>query len=192
MEVSMISKKDLLKKMQISYGQLYRWKREGLIPYDWFIKQSVSTGQETFFNKEAILKRIQIIIELKDKYQLDEIKEYLSPNLSEKKFRIKDVMLIKAIDPYIAKKYCDKKEVVDLIDVVILYIFSTNQDILNFDDYIHYDFSHVRSENSVFFILDVNDSAILIAPQSIVIDKSIRIKRKIKFEDIISIIAKEI
>ncbi len=63
----MISKKDLLKEMNISYGQLYRWKREGLIPDDWFIKQSVATGQETFFKKELILPRIQSILELKDK-----------------------------------------------------------------------------------------------------------------------------
>ena len=43
----MISKKDLLIQTNISYGQLYRWKREGLIPEEWFIKKSVSTGQET-------------------------------------------------------------------------------------------------------------------------------------------------
>ena len=50
----MISKKDLLKEMNISYGQLYRWKREGLIPDEWFNKQSVSTGQETFFEPSEV------------------------------------------------------------------------------------------------------------------------------------------
>ena len=54
----MISKKELLDKMNISYGQLYRWKREGLIPDEWFIKQSVSTDQETFFDEKLILKPI--------------------------------------------------------------------------------------------------------------------------------------
>ena len=66
----MISKKDLLKKMDISYGQLYRWKREGLIPDEWFIKQSVSTGQETYFKETLIIPRIEKILELKDLYQL--------------------------------------------------------------------------------------------------------------------------
>ena len=36
----LISKKDLLAVMGISYGQLYRWKRQRLIPEEWFIKQS--------------------------------------------------------------------------------------------------------------------------------------------------------
>ena len=44
-----ISKKDLLKTTGISYGQLYRWKREGLIPEEWFVKRSSPTGQETYF-----------------------------------------------------------------------------------------------------------------------------------------------
>ena len=37
---SLISKKSLLEKYSISYGALYRWKRKGLIPEDWFIKKS--------------------------------------------------------------------------------------------------------------------------------------------------------
>ena len=41
----LISKKDLLNDTGISYGQLYRWKREGLIPEEWFIKQPSFTGQ---------------------------------------------------------------------------------------------------------------------------------------------------
>ena len=55
----MISKKDLLKKMNISYGQLYRWKREELIPENWFMKLSVSSGQETFFEEELIIENAQ-------------------------------------------------------------------------------------------------------------------------------------
>jgi len=48
----LISKKELLKQTGISYGQLYRWKREGLIPEEWFIKQPTFTGQETFFSQD--------------------------------------------------------------------------------------------------------------------------------------------
>lgn len=72
-----ISKKDLLKLTGISYGQLYRWKRQGLIPEEWFIKRSSYTGQETYFPKELILARIEKIIELKDQKSLDEIHEIL-------------------------------------------------------------------------------------------------------------------
>lgn len=68
-----ISKKDLLKETGISYGQLYRWKREGLIPEEWFIKRSAFTGQETFFPRDKVLPRIQAILELKESYSLEEM-----------------------------------------------------------------------------------------------------------------------
>ncbi|MGN1095542.1 MAG: DUF4004 family protein, partial [Eubacteriales bacterium] len=32
----LISKKSLLEKYSVSYGALYRWKRKGLIPEEWF------------------------------------------------------------------------------------------------------------------------------------------------------------
>lgn len=80
MHEELISKKDLLTLMNISYGQLYRWKRKNLIPEEWFIKKSVSTGQETFFPKEKIIERINTIIELKDDASLDELAERFSSN----------------------------------------------------------------------------------------------------------------
>ena len=46
-DTKLISKKDLLQRYGISYGALYRWKRKGLIPEDWFIKTATETGQET-------------------------------------------------------------------------------------------------------------------------------------------------
>ena len=70
MSEELISKKDLLELMNISYGQLYRWKRKKLIPEEWFIKKSVVTGQETFFPKDRIIERINKIIELKIKENL--------------------------------------------------------------------------------------------------------------------------
>lgn len=75
-----ISKKELLELTGISYGQLYRWKRERLIPEEWFMKQSSYTGQETFFPREKILERIRFIMEMKDKYSLEEIAELLEVN----------------------------------------------------------------------------------------------------------------
>lgn len=78
MSEELISKKELLEKLQISYGQLYRWKRKKLIPEEWFIKKSVSTGQETFFPKDEIIARINKILELKDDISLDDLANQFS------------------------------------------------------------------------------------------------------------------
>ncbi len=93
----LISKKDLLAETGISYGQLYRWKRERLIPEEWFIKQSSYTGQETFFPKEQIINRIQSIQELKDKYSLEELAKILSPEVADTGFTMEDLQLIDEI-----------------------------------------------------------------------------------------------
>ena len=69
-----ISKKDLLAETGISYGQLYRWKREGLIPEEWFVKKPAFTGQETWFPRERILERVEMILEMKDEESLDGIR----------------------------------------------------------------------------------------------------------------------
>lgn len=79
MEIELISKKDLLDTMGISYGQLYRWKRKNLIPEDWFIRKSTFTGQETFFPKEKILQRIEKIQSMKENLSLDELADMFSP-----------------------------------------------------------------------------------------------------------------
>ncbi len=77
--MNLISKKDLLAMTGISYGQLYRWKRERLIPEEWFIKQPSYTGQETFLPREQILSRIRSILELKDRYSIEEMAKIFSP-----------------------------------------------------------------------------------------------------------------
>lgn len=77
---NLISKKDLLEAANISYGQLYRWKRKNLIPENWFIRKSTFTGQETFFPKEDILLRIEKIKTLKDDLSLDELADMFSPS----------------------------------------------------------------------------------------------------------------
>ena len=73
MEQAMISKKELLQRYGISYGALYRWKRKGLIPEEWFMKKSAVTGQETFFPEELICQRIELIQGHKDDLSLDEL-----------------------------------------------------------------------------------------------------------------------
>jgi DNA-binding transcriptional MerR regulator len=72
-----ISKKDLLAETGISYGQLYRWKREGLIPEEWFVKRAAFTGQETYFPRERILERVGLILEMKDEQSLEDIRRSL-------------------------------------------------------------------------------------------------------------------
>lgn len=74
----LISKKELLQKYDISYGALYRWKRKGLIPDDWFIKKSTVTGQETFFPEKLICQRMELILSMKDDYSLDELSRRFS------------------------------------------------------------------------------------------------------------------
>lgn len=96
--MNLISKKDLLAMTGISYGQLYRWKRERLIPEEWFIKQSAYTGQETFFPREQILSRVKSILELKDLYSLDELAKILSPESTVATINLKDLMEVDEID----------------------------------------------------------------------------------------------
>lgn len=80
METDLISKKDLLVQTGISYGQLYRWKRKGLIPEDWFVRKSTFTGQETFFPREKMLARVEKVLSMKDEdLSLDDIAEAVSP-----------------------------------------------------------------------------------------------------------------
>lgn len=109
-EESLISKRALLEKYDISYGALYRWKRKGLIPEDWFIKRSTTTGQETFFPKELICERVECILSNKEDVLLDELAQKLSGEESsrarivldtvfgEKSFLLQDIRSMKVID----------------------------------------------------------------------------------------------
>ncbi len=74
-----ISKSDLLKKYGISYGSLYRWKRMGLIPEEWFVKMSVPSGQETFFREDVICPRIDEIIWERDHGNLEDLAKRMEP-----------------------------------------------------------------------------------------------------------------
>lgn len=91
-EEELISKKEVLELTGISYGQFYRWKREGLIPESWFIRKSTFTGQETFLPKQKILERIEKIKALKDTKSLEEIAQLLSPELKDRHFEREEVL----------------------------------------------------------------------------------------------------
>lgn len=103
-----ISKKELLSMTGISYGQLYRWKREGLIPEEWFMKQSSFTGQETFLPRELVLERIRFILEKKDDYSLEEIRDMLKTTPDRKELTWDTLISLEEIDAEIAS--LEKKE----------------------------------------------------------------------------------
>ena len=129
--MDLISKKELLQQTGISYGQLYRWKREKLIPEEWFIKQSSYTGQETFFPREQILPRIAAILENKDKYSLTELSRRLSPDAAARVdgralARIEEI----AQDLLPAILYFYPKESYDLFDLALFAAVSRALDTL--------------------------------------------------------------
>jgi len=98
-----MSKKELLSRYAISYGALYRWKRKGLIPEDWFIKKATVTGQETFFPKMLICERVELIMSQKEELSLDGLSRLLGQEekkeavlilntvYGEKRFKISDI-----------------------------------------------------------------------------------------------------
>lgn len=92
MEQELISKKNLLERYSISYGALYRWKRKGLIPEEWFIKKATATGQETFFPKELICERVELIQNQKDDYSLDELSKQFNKEDEKKGVLIIDTV----------------------------------------------------------------------------------------------------
>ncbi len=83
-EENLISKKEVLSQTGISYGQLYRWKRKGLIPEEWFIRRSTFTGQETFFPRDKIIPRIEQIKRMKEEHPLDDLAELITRKVDEK------------------------------------------------------------------------------------------------------------
>ena len=104
----LISKKELLERYGISYGALYRWKRKGLIPEEWFLKKATVTGQETFFPKELICERVELIQSQKDDFSLDELSKQFH---AESETRA--VLTVKTL-------YGDKTFYVDEIQKVLL------------------------------------------------------------------------
>ena len=83
-DANLISKKEVLEEMGISYGQLYRWKRKGLIPEAWFVRRSTFTGQETFFPRDQILERIRRIKDMKSEHALDDLAGLITEQVNAK------------------------------------------------------------------------------------------------------------
>ena len=189
----MISKKDLLKEMNISYGQLYRWKREGLIPDEWFIKQSVSTGQETFFKRSLIIPRIKQILSLKDKYELQQINKLFTENNEEHNYNVREVVMIDEIDPFVLKTYLANRKHLTIIELALVYIFSQYKDLIDINDYLSIDFNDNKITDKNVYICNLSDqNFILIGDDNLIIDSKIKIINIEKLHDVISLIAVKI
>jgi len=122
-----ISKKELLELTQISYGQLYRWKRKGLIPEEWFIRKSSYTGQETFFPRQRVLSRIQKILNMKDDTSLDDLAEAFSPVTESKDIKEEDIITRNIVTTDVWKIYMDFRGETDALgmnDVLSAYILN--------------------------------------------------------------------
>lgn len=118
----MLSKKELLSLTGISYGQLYRWKRQNLIPESWFIKQASFTGQETFFPRDEILKRVSLILELKDQYSLEDLADLLSPELTNRSFQSGELKNFPGVEPDVIELF--GKNSFSFIEFIFIYILS--------------------------------------------------------------------
>ena len=169
----MISKKDLLKKMNISYGQLYRWKREELIPENWFMKLSVSSGQETFFEEELIIPRIKKILELKDKYSLEELKDILNGTSNLNLNSISSLDNFSFLNKKIIKentKNLKDKEYLNINELSLLYLLSMLKDELNVDvnyNLLNFPFDKIKENNIITLIKNKNNYTLVISKENI-------------------------
>lgn len=165
MEESLISKKELLQLTNISYGQLYRWKRKNLIPEEWFIKKSVSTGQETFFPRKEILERIERILELKDTVSLDELSEIFSPHVAEPTFDSSELINKKIVSQQAMQLYQSmtgaSANLSDLKEVLMLKILKdyVASGVITFDEgkmiqaFLNQHFMKLTQEKSSLFLM---------------------------------------
>lgn len=124
-----ISKKDLLAETGISYGQLYRWKRMGLIPEEWFERKSTFTGTETFFPRERMLGRIGRIQSMKSEdLSLEQIADEVAPALGNVALAPEEVLERgiagrAAVDLYLPER--QQKGPLVLGEVLTLYVLET-------------------------------------------------------------------
>ncbi len=125
MDEKLISKKDLLNLEQISYGTLYRWKRQGLIPENWFIHKATDIGQATFFPEEKILARIDRIKELKNELSVDQMQELFSANVESFKIPMKDFKELEMVGKMSITAFSSvfpEKDLLDFNDVFGMYV----------------------------------------------------------------------
>jgi hypothetical protein len=199
MESDLISKKELLELTDISYGQLYRWKRKNLIPEDWFIRKSTFTGQETFFPKERILDRIHKIKNMKGDISLDDLANMLSPNLM--KLSLKGEKLVK--QNIISKNTIDfyageRGDIEDYNFEKILYLHVLDrmfqEGVINFEEgkiilnLLEEDYPKYKGKNCEFIFLrkfGISTCCLISKPGKIYFENSIKIVEKFSISDLI-------
>lgn len=192
-----ISKKDLLNETGISYGQLYRWKREGLIPETWFQKKASFTGQETYFPKEEILKRVKAIQQLKDRYSLEELAKILSPEVSNRLFMEEDLEKFEEIELLVATTFMDEleKDEFTFLEVLVMIAFSDFQNAVKIEqteiqNMIHHVIAalgNIHSINYILLMLRIHDtymSMLLAENTSMFLDSRIIILKEIRLQEI--------
>ena len=121
----LISKKQLLRIAQISYGTLYRWKRMNLIPESWFIHKATDIGQATYFPRTKILARIDRIKELKNELTVEQMQELFSANVKSFKIPLKDFKELEIVSKLSITAFCANypgKELLDFNDVFGMYV----------------------------------------------------------------------
>ncbi|MDV8114477.1 DUF4004 family protein [Paraclostridium bifermentans] len=188
MEEKLISKKDLLIETGISYGQLYRWKRKNIIPEEWFIKKSTFTGQETFFPKDKIIERVNLILSMKEGVSLDDIANMFTEKKDNKQFNI-DYLIEKNViskytkevfeSIYINKNMIEKKEllILSIIENNIVTSVITMDELKNITDMIEDKFSEIFNKNGKICLYRKLGIPFVIGcegDENIYIDKSIK------------------
>ena len=131
----MISKKDLLSETGISYGQLYRWKREQLIPERWFVKRSSFTGQETFLPRDQVLERVRSILELKDQYSLEELARMFAPDHDPSMYTREELARLPDVNGRLVSQYAEmvNKTQFRYVEALLLYVLSRARKDIFFD-----------------------------------------------------------
>lgn len=188
MEEKLISKKDLLIETGISYGQLYRWKRKNIIPEEWFIKKSTFTGQETFFPKDKIIERINLILSMKEGVSLDDIANMFTEKKDNKQFNI-DYLIEKNVisnyskevfeSLYINKDIIEKKEllILSIIEKNIVTSVITMDELKSITEMLDEKFSEIFNSNGKIYLYRKLGIPFVIGckgENNIYIDKSIK------------------
>lgn len=123
----LISKKELLELTDISYGQLYRWKRKGLIPEDWFIKKATYTGQETFFPRNKVLARIDKIKNMKEDVSLDDLADVFSPSPDSLTLSAEELIRRGIVTQDVLRLFLDEQgetQAFDFHDALLVFLFN--------------------------------------------------------------------
>lgn len=192
-----ISKKELLKVTGISYGQLYRWKREGLIPEAWFVKRSSPTGQETYFPKNKILKRIQAIQRLKDQYSLDELAKFLTPEVSNRLFSEDDLEQFEELDVEIAASFMDilNKDNFVYVEVLIMISLSklkkeqicSESDLSRMISFLSRQMNKLHRNDYILYIYEIQNKMVAILQleeSEIYVDEAFQLRYSVRLNDI--------